>query len=143
MEWITPPQCMGDGPRDVACRGHWPLGTSSARQVTVYRLRHRCPTACRTAARTIPEGMTIFCLVALCIVAKRYVLAKNCLKERIGNQGQRVVFLGRCRISTSGFAYMATETAVFAVRSAKPCFSWASCSNFHTSNSQQSTNTHC
>jgi len=30
--------------------------------------------------------------------------------------------LGRRRISTSGFAYMATETAVFAVRSAKPCF---------------------
>jgi len=35
--------------------------------------------------------------------------------------------LGRRRISTSGFAYMAAETAVFAVRSAKPCFSWASC----------------
>jgi len=34
----------------VACRGHWPLGTSSA-QFTVYRLRHGltnqdgCPTA--------------------------------------------------------------------------------------------------
>jgi len=71
--------------------------------------------------------MTIFCLVALCIVAKRYVLAKNCLKERIGNQGQRVDFLGCRRISTSGFAYMATETAVFAVLSAKPCFSWDTC----------------
>jgi len=35
--------------------------------------------------------------------------------------------LGRRRISTSGFAYMATETAVFAVRSAKPCFSWDTC----------------
>jgi len=35
--------------------------------------------------------------------------------------------LGRRHISTSGFAYMAAETAVFAVRSAKPCFSWASC----------------
>ena len=46
----------------------------------------------------------------------------------IGNQGQRVDFLGRHRISTSGFAYMVTETAVFAVRSAKPCFSWDSCS---------------
>jgi len=79
------------------------------------------------AARPIPEGMTIFCLVALCIVAKRYVLAKNCLKERIANQGQRVDFLGCHRISTSGFAYMATEMAVFAVRSEKPCFSWASC----------------
>ena len=30
--------------------------------------------------------------------------------------------MGHSRISTSGFAYMATETAVFAVRSAKPCF---------------------
>ena len=61
--WTTRPQCMG-----VACRGHWPLGTSSA-QFTVYwyRLRHSltnqdsCPTA-RTAARPIPKGMTIFCL---------------------------------------------------------------------------------
>ena len=59
--WTTRPQCMG-----VACRGHWPLGTSSA-QFTVYRLRHsltnqdRCPTA-RTVARPVPEGMTIFCL---------------------------------------------------------------------------------
>jgi len=44
------------------------------------------------------------------------------LKERIGNQGQTVDFLGRRRINTSGFAYMATDTAVFAVRSAKPCF---------------------
>jgi len=65
---------LWSGPRDrsawamgVACRGHWPLGTSGA-QFTVYRrLRHsltdhdRCPTA-RTAARPIPEGMTIFCL---------------------------------------------------------------------------------
>jgi len=38
-----------------------------------------------------------------------------------------LIFLGRRRISTSGFAYMATETAVFAVRSAKPCFSWDTC----------------
>ena len=98
----------------VACRGHWLLGTSSARQVTVYRLRHRCPSA-RTAARPIPEGMTIFCLVALCIVAKRYVLAKNCLKEQIGNEGQRVDFLGRHNISTSSFAATATKTAVFAL----------------------------
>jgi len=27
-------------------------------------------------------------------VAKRYVLAKNCLKEQIGNQGQKVDFFG-------------------------------------------------
>ena len=61
--WTMRPQCMG-----VACRGHWPLGTSSA-QFTVYRYRLRhsltdqdsCPTV-RTAARPIPEGMTIFCL---------------------------------------------------------------------------------
>ena len=55
------------------------------------------------------------------------IIPENCLKERIGNQGQRVRFLGRRRISTSGFAYMATETAVFAVRSAKPCLSWDTC----------------
>jgi len=29
-----------------------------------------------------------------CIVAKRYTLAKNCLKEWIGNQGQKVDFFG-------------------------------------------------
>ena len=52
---------------------------------------------------------------ALCILAKRYVLAKNCLKERIGNQGQRVDFLGRRDISTSGFAATATAMAVFAL----------------------------
>jgi len=67
------------------------------------------------AARPIPEGMTIYCLVALCIVAKRYVLAKNCLKEQIGNQFQRVDFWGGRCISTSGFAYTATKTAVFAL----------------------------
>jgi len=88
--------------------GQWPLGTSSA-QLTVYRLRHRCPTA-RTAARPIPVW-----LFALCIVAKRYVLAKNCLKESIGNEGQKVDFGGRRYISTSGFAATATETAVFAL----------------------------
>jgi len=36
------------------------------------------------------------------------------LKEQIGNQGQKVDFLGRRHISTSGFAPTATETAVFA-----------------------------
>jgi len=35
--------------------------------------------------------------------------------------------LGRRHISTSGFAYIPAETTVFAVRSAKPCFSWAAC----------------
>ena len=53
--------------------------------------------------------------VTFCIVAKRYVLAKKCLKEWIGNQGQRVHFWGRRHISTSGFATTATETAVFAL----------------------------
>jgi len=44
--------------------------------------------------------------VTFCIVAKRYVLAKNCLKEWIGNQGQKVDFLGRRHISTSGCGSM-------------------------------------
>ena len=52
--------------------------------------------------------------VTFCIVAKWYILAKNCLKW-IGNQGQKVDFLGRRHISTSGFASTATETAVFAL----------------------------
>ena len=37
------------------------------------------------------------------------------LKERMGNQGQKVDFLGRRHISTSGFASTATEPAVFAL----------------------------
>jgi len=40
--------------------------------------------------------------VTFCIVAKRYVLAKKCLKEWI-KKGQIVDFLGRRHISTSGF----------------------------------------
>jgi len=32
--WTTQPECMG-----VACRGHWPLGTSSA-QFTVYSTKY-------------------------------------------------------------------------------------------------------
>ena len=32
--------------------------------------------------------------MTFCIVTKRYVLAKNCLKEWIGNQGQKVDFFG-------------------------------------------------
>ena len=51
--------------------------------------------------------------VTFCIVAKRYVLAKNCLKEQIGNQGQKVDFFGRRHISTSGFAGTAPYMAVF------------------------------
>jgi len=60
--------------------------------------------------------LSVVCLsVTFCIVAKPYVLAKNCLKEWIGNQGQRVDFLGCRHISTSGFAATATKTAVFAL----------------------------
>ena len=51
--------------------------------------------------------------VTFCIVAKRYVLAKKCLKEWIGNQGQKIDFLGRCHISTSSFAATSTATAIF------------------------------
>jgi len=51
------------------------------------------------AGRTIGRAFGTMCRlssvclsVTFCIVAKRYVLAKNCLKERIKNQGQRVDF---------------------------------------------------
>ena len=60
------------------------------------------------------------CVVCLSVVwdvfycGKRYVLAKNSLKEWIGNQGEKVDFWGRCHISTSGITATATETAVFA-----------------------------
>jgi len=67
--------------------------------------------------RIVRSSVSSVCLssVTFCIVAKRYVLAKNCLKWRIGNQGQKVYFLGRRHISTSGFASTATETTVFAL----------------------------
>ena len=51
------------------------------------------------ADRTIDRALGTACRlsvclssVTFCIVAKRCVLAKNCLKERIGNQGQKVNF---------------------------------------------------
>ena len=84
--------------------------------VAIFRLRYW-----PTVLSVVPLVQCVVCLsvclssLTFCIVAKRYVLAKNCLKERIGNQGQKVDFFGRRHISTSGFAYTATETAVFAL----------------------------
>ena len=53
------------------------------------------------ADRTIGHAFGMMCRlsvclssVTFCIVAKRYVLAKKCLKEWIGNQGQKVRFFG-------------------------------------------------
>ena len=51
-----------------------------------------------TVLSVAPLAHCVVCLssvclsVTFCIVVKRYVLAKNCLKERIGNQGQKVDF---------------------------------------------------
>jgi len=53
--------------------------------------------------------------VTFCIVAKWYVLAKNCLKEQVKNHSQKVDFLGCRHISTSGFASTTTKMAVFAL----------------------------
>jgi len=36
--------------------------------------------------------LSVVCRLTFCIVAKRCVLAKSCLKERIGNQCQKVYF---------------------------------------------------
>jgi len=52
------------------------------------------------ADRTIGQAFGTLChlsvvcrlSVTFCIVAKRYVLAKNCLKEWIGNQGKKLIF---------------------------------------------------
>ena len=82
-----------------------------------------CCRECFLADRTIGRAFGTVCRVSsvvvclssvtFCIVAKRNVLAKNCLKEWIGSQDQKVDFFGRRRISTSGFAATATEMAVF------------------------------
>jgi len=75
-----------------------------------------------TVLSVVPLARCVVCLsvchlssVTFCIVAKRYVLAKKCLKEQIGNHGQKVHFLGRRHISTSSFTATATQTAVFAL----------------------------
>jgi len=70
---------------------------------------------CRIVRSSVSSVCLSVCHVTFCITAKWYVLAKNCLKEQIGNQGQKVDFLGRRHISTSGFASTATETTVFAL----------------------------
>jgi len=95
----------------VSCRGHWPLGTSSA-QVTVYRLRHRCPTARMAASQTnswryddLLSGFLMYC--------GEMVRPSEKLSEGANRKpGSRSWFVGRRRISTSGFAYTATKTAV-------------------------------
>jgi len=48
-----------------------------------------------TVLSVVPLERCVVCLsvclsVTFCIVAKRHVLAKKCLKEWIGNQGQKV-----------------------------------------------------
>ena len=47
-----------------------------------------------TVLSVTPLVHRVVCLssVTFCIVAKRYILAKNCLKEWIGKQGQKVDF---------------------------------------------------
>ena len=72
--------------------GQWALGTNSA-QFTVYRLRHSCPTA-RTAARPIPEGTTIFCLVSFTTGAVRSAMPATAgfLVKDLG------LYIGRVRI---------------------------------------------
>jgi len=58
--------------------------------------------------------LSVVCLSIVCDILY-CILAKNCLKKRIENKGQKVDFLGGRHISTSGFASTATETAVFAL----------------------------
>jgi len=55
-----------------------------------------------TVLSVVPLARCVVCLsvcrgrlsVTFCIVAKRYVLVKNCLKKWIGSQGQKVHFFG-------------------------------------------------
>jgi len=56
---------------------------------TVYTIGRAFGTLCRLSV-----GLSVVCRlsVTFCIVAKPYVLAKSSLKERIGNQGQKVDF---------------------------------------------------
>jgi len=76
-----------------------------------------------TACRLYVVCLSSVCLssATFCIVAKRYVLAKNCLKKWIGYQGQKVDFGGRRHVSASGNASTVSETAIlpFFVRTAR------------------------
>jgi len=96
------------------------LAAFTHRQVHLgmYSMLHFWPTVLSVATSLVaPLVHCVVCLssVTFSIVAKWYVVAKNCLKEWIGNQGQKVDFLGRRHISISSFGSTATETAIFAL----------------------------
>jgi len=64
---------------------------------------------------------SVVCLSVVCLsvcdvlYCGKIVLAKNSLKEQVGNHSQKVDFLGCRHISTSGFASTTTKMAIFAL----------------------------
>jgi len=93
--------------------GHFFFGGGGGRPYYRLHLWHTVSSVCLSSVRR--RRLSFHSFVTFCIVAKRYVLANNCLKELIGNQGQKVDFVGRCHISASSYASTATDTAVFAL----------------------------
>jgi len=78
----------------------WVLRVRVSIRVTVSKLNRRFVVVL-LADRTIGRAFGTLCRlsvcrlsVTFCIVTKRYVLKKNCLKEWIGDQGQKVDFFG-------------------------------------------------
>jgi len=75
------------------------------------------------ADRTIGRAFVTLCRLSVVCLSVCDVLycdetvrpSKKVSEGAIGNHGQKVHFLGRRHISTSGFAATATQTAVFAL----------------------------
>jgi len=81
------------------------------RYLFLFEFRSFRPTVLSVA----PLVQCVVCRLWRFVLWQNGTLAKNYLKEWIGNQGQKVYFGGRRHISASGFASMATETAVIAL----------------------------
>jgi len=84
-----------------SCPQIWEKNIFSGKRRVIFGGWYNCFLADRTIGCTFGTlcCLSVVCRLSsgtFCIVAKRYVLAKNCLKEWIGNQGQKVDFLG-CR----------------------------------------------
>jgi len=107
--------------------GHWRYKQKmwAFKHTVAYFLAH--PVYCIDlflADHTIGRAFGTLCRLSVCLSSvvcdvlycgETVFLAKKCLKDWIGNQSQKVHFLGRRHISTSGFAATATETTVFAL----------------------------
>jgi len=88
-----------NGERDVGIRGRFAVKlTVSSVELVIVRSRYFASVSVfaigfwPTVLSVAPLVHCVVCLSVCLCVAKRYVLAKKCLTEWIGNQGQKVDF---------------------------------------------------